>query len=414
MRGIIEGFYGPPWSWQERTEIATSLAEAGMDTYVYAPKDDPLHRARWREPYPDQVLGDFARLVDEQPLRVGFCVSPGLSIDPDDVEDRRSLLAKFEQLTSRGVTLVGVLFDDLDPEPGLGAAHGELTSWLRQRLDGDVELFMVPLHYTGTTSSDYLDELVGRVPADVPIGWTGRHVVNESISAEEARSRAAVTDGRAPLLWDNTPVNDVLMQHRLSGGPLRGRDPALLPELSGYLANPMVQARASLPALRSAAAWCAGEDPEAAWQLAAEPNRVLLEGVDGAAPARLAAAALGGDDAALEELESWFGDAASCDVGDLGEQVRPWVEQLHAEAEVGRVACSLLRAEPDEAARAAPLLYVMWPVPRGDVAVLGGRGELLPAMAQDDRSRWVATGESYRSPANVVDQLVQAVFARLP
>jgi hyaluronoglucosaminidase len=414
VRGIIEGFYGPPWSWQERVEVGRSLGEAGMDTYVYAPKDDPLHRARWREPYPDEVLREFGRLVDEQPLRVGFCVSPGLSIDAQDAEDRRALLAKFEQLTARGVTLVGVLFDDLDPAPGLGAAHGQLTSWLREQLGADVDLFTVPLHYTGTTSSDYLDELVGRVPPDVPIGWTGRHVVNESISAEDARARAAVTDGRAPLLWDNTPVNDVLMQHRLSAGPLRGRDPGLLAELSGYLANPMVQARASLPALRSAAAWCAGEDPETAWQLAAAPNRVLLEGVDGVVPAQLAAAALGGDAAALDELEGWFGAATSCDVGDLGDQVRPWVEQLHAEAEVGRVVCGLLRAEPDEAARAAPLLYVMWPLPPGDVSVLGGRGELLPAMTQDRRSRWVATGESYRSPANVVDRLVQAVFARLP
>ena len=59
MRGIIEGFYGRPWTWEERRHVGGVLAAAGMDTYVYAPKDDPLHRERWREPYPDAELRAF-------------------------------------------------------------------------------------------------------------------------------------------------------------------------------------------------------------------------------------------------------------------------------------------------------------------------------------------------------------------
>ena len=415
MRGIIEGFYGPPWSWEERREVCAALAADGMDTYVYAPKDDPLHRERWREPYPAAELEQFRTLVEAGTLRVGVGISPGLSMELGSPEDRRRLVEKVTSLVDVGVSLVGLLLDDLDPAPGLGAAHGELTAWLRGELSDRVELFMVPLHYTGSGPSEYLDELAAIVPQDVPIGWTGTHVVNRTITAAEARAWRDRMGGRRPLLWDNTPVNDAIMSDQLFTGPLRGREPGLVAELSGYLANPLVQARAGLPALRSAAAWLRGEDPGAAWRDAARPHRVLLEGCDGAVPAALAHDGLAGDDDALAALEAWFAEAERCEVGDLGEQVEPWAEQLRAEAAVGKVAVQLLRAEADEARRTAPLLYVMWPgIRSSQVQVLGGRGALVPALGQDQRSRWVAAGASWVEPANVVDELVRAVFDRLP
>lgn len=413
MKGLIEGFYGPPWSWSDRLEVCRRLAEVGMDTYVYAPKDDPLHRAHWRTPYGAEELAAFERLAAEQPLRVGFTVSPGLSMDPDDAEDRAALLAKFTPLLERGVSLVGVLFDDLEPADGLGVAHGRVTAWLAEQLPDHVELFMVPLHYTGVHAPPYLQELVELVPEHVAIGWTGPFVVNDVITAQHARDWSTAMGGRRPLLWDNTPVNDAVMSTQLFTGPLRGRDPELPAELSGYLANPMVQARASVPALVSAAAWWRGDDPVAAWETALGTDRVLLEGCDGAVPELLAAAALGGDTTALAELEAWFGAAEQVEAGGLGDEVQPWVDRLRLEATVGKVACQVLRAEPDEAAQVAPVLLVLWPVQGGAHQVLGGRCSLVPALGQDERSRWVASRSSWRPGSRLVDRLVEAAFARL-
>lgn len=413
MHGLIEGFYGTPWSWDARIEVCTLLAAAGMDTYVYAPKDDPLHRSDWRTPYPREELDGFERLASAQPMRVGFSVSPGLSLDPASTADRDALLAKYLRLIERGITLVGLLFDDLDPAPGLGVVHGEITAWLRDALPGDVELFMVPLHYTGVSSSPYLDELLTALPAEVAIGWTGRHVVNEVITAQDARERSAALGGRAPLLWDNTPVNDAVMARHLFTGPLRGRDPELVGELAGYLANPMLQARASVAPLLSAAAWCRGEDPAAAWRASLGEERVLLEGCDGEVPALLTAGALDGDPVALADLEAWFGAAERCEAGRLGAEVQPWVDQLHTEAAVGKLACQVLRADDDEAARIAAVLLLMWPVPRRDHDVLGGNGSLVPALGQDHESRWVTSSEAFRGGAHLVDRLVEAVFRRL-
>ena len=42
--GIIEGFYGPPWSWAARSEVLAFGHQRGLDLYLYGPKDDPLHR----------------------------------------------------------------------------------------------------------------------------------------------------------------------------------------------------------------------------------------------------------------------------------------------------------------------------------------------------------------------------------
>ena len=39
-RGVIEGFYGIPWSFEERMSMIEFLSAIGMNQYVYAPKDE--------------------------------------------------------------------------------------------------------------------------------------------------------------------------------------------------------------------------------------------------------------------------------------------------------------------------------------------------------------------------------------
>lgn len=413
MRGVIEGFYGPPWSWDDRRSISRLLAAAGMDTYVYAPKDDPLHRDRWREPYDTATLRHVGTFVEDGTVRVGFSVSPGLSIDPDDHDDRAALLAKCDQWVDVGVDLVGLLLDDLPPAPGLGDRHGALASWLRDALPAEVELFVVPTHYTGTDRTPYLDELVAHLPAEVLVGWTGPLVVNEVISVDDATAWSDALDGRLPLLWDNWPVNDAVMSDRLFTGPLRGRDEDLPDLLGGYLANPMVQPRPSVPGLLSAAAWLRGDDPAEAWAEAVGPARVLAEGCDGEHPVLLTERFLAGDDDAGDELHAWLAEAARCDDGGWGEEVRPWVEQLRAEAGVARVALDVMRADDAEARRMAPFLLA-WPSVRSlTVSVLGGRGGVVPGLGQRPDAHWEGRAASYRPSANVCDTLVEAAFRRL-
>ncbi|MFY9356407.1 MAG: beta-N-acetylglucosaminidase domain-containing protein, partial [Defluviitoga tunisiensis] len=65
LRGIIEGFYGKPWSDENRIDIIRFCGKNKMNAYWYAPKDDPYHREKWREPYPSEEKKKIYDLIEE-------------------------------------------------------------------------------------------------------------------------------------------------------------------------------------------------------------------------------------------------------------------------------------------------------------------------------------------------------------
>lgn len=283
-RGVIEGFYGPPWSHEDRLWWIERLGSWGMNRYVYAPKDDPLHRARWREPYPDAALRRFVELIEtgaRHGVEVGFALSPGLSIRYGAREDIEALRAKFRTFRDLGSGFLSLALDDVPFElvhdedrrsfATLAAAHTALTHEVRDALEPECTLWLVPTDYLGVRSSDYLEELGGSLAADVEVGWTGRTVLSPTIETDEARRRAEVLR-RPLLLWDNTPVADGPMRRMLHLGPYQGRSPALANHASGVLLNPMQHARASAVTIRTAARFL--EDPEGY-----EPERAFSEAI---------------------------------------------------------------------------------------------------------------------------------------
>ena len=427
---MIEGFYGRPWTWDERIDVCRWCAERGMTDYVHAPKDDPLHRSAWRDPWPPAALDGFRRLAAEGGLRVGVALSPGLSIDYASEADRRALLDK---VLAPAAGLVVLALDDIPNRPGLGKDHAALTAWLARALDGRADLAVVPTEYVGGRPTPYLDALAAGVPPDVPIAWTGTTVVNDVVTAEEARARAAALGGRRPLLWDNWPVNDGMMGDRLFLGPLRGRGPGLLDACAGYLANPMVQPDASRLPLASTAAWLREEEPEAAWSAEADRLgwRTLAEACDGEVPRRLV------DDLDLEgggpmwvgpagRLAGWLAAAVTCD-GPA--EAGPWVEQARAEARLGLTALRVyaatkpaLRVGADGAGRAvgasdeavllgALKLMQRWPaLRRAAVSVLGVRLGFRPVLGQRDDGAWAYTPASLEERDNALDALVRVAL----
>ena len=60
-RGIVEGFYGRPWTHEQRLDMIRFIGERGMNRFVYAPKDDPLMRREWARPYDADDLARIAR-----------------------------------------------------------------------------------------------------------------------------------------------------------------------------------------------------------------------------------------------------------------------------------------------------------------------------------------------------------------
>src|SRR6187402_1907165 len=103
LAGVIEGFYGQPWTAFERMELFDWMAAWGLNTYVYAPKDDLHHRALWREPYSTEDAGELAQVIQacrQHKLRFIYALSPGLDIRYRDDSELACLQARVDQLRS--------------------------------------------------------------------------------------------------------------------------------------------------------------------------------------------------------------------------------------------------------------------------------------------------------------------------
>jgi hyaluronoglucosaminidase len=281
-RGVAEGFYGPPFAHEDRLWLVERIGRWGMNRYLYAPKDDPLHRASWREPYPAATLREFSELVacgERVGVRVGFALSPGLSIEYSSAPDRAALREKFDAFRALGSSFLALLLDDVPSRlvhdadrrrfASLADAHADLAHALRRALP-DALLWVCPTDYLGVEPTDYLEKLGAELDPSIEIGWTGRTVVSPTIPASEAAARAA-TLRRRLLLWDNVPVADGPMRPMLHLAPYQGRDAALAAHVCGVMLNPMQYARASAVALHTAATFLADParyDPERAWRAA--------------------------------------------------------------------------------------------------------------------------------------------------
>lgn len=277
VRGVVEGFYGPPWSHAERMDQLAFYGDNKMNTYIYAPKGDPYHRERWRVPYPRhrrQRLGELVERARAHHVDFVFSVSPGLSICYTRRTDRRALTRKIDRLHTLGARDFVVAFDDIsytgwncakDGErygrasaKHAARAHVDLMNRVRGDLikrEGDadggrggdrgISLRMVPTDYFGTADSGYRRVLRNRLDARIGVLWTGADVIPPEVTVRQARA-ARRTYGRQPLLWENFPVNDYpAASGRLLLAPYDHRSRSLPRALAGVVANPMSQADAS-------------------------------------------------------------------------------------------------------------------------------------------------------------------------
>ncbi|MDX6283333.1 MAG: hyaluronoglucosaminidase, partial [Kribbellaceae bacterium] len=297
-RGSIEGFYGTPWSQADRLDHVDYLGAHRMNTYEYAPKDDPYHREKWREPYPADKLAQLGELVGrarQNKVDFTFALSPGLDICYTSEQDFQALIAKFEALYALGGRSFNVPLDDIDyntwhcdadrAKYGTGgAAAGRAQSELLNRVQREwvetkpdvAPLQMVPTEYYNVSESPYKKALREQLDSDVVVHWTGVGVVPQTITAAQAAAAKAVF-GHNILIWDNYPVNDYAAG-RLLLAPYSGREPALAADVVGIISNPMNQAAVSKIALYSFAelGWNpASYDEQASWL------RALAERSDG-------------------------------------------------------------------------------------------------------------------------------------
>lgn len=283
LRGLLEGFYGPTWSHEQRLRLIHDVADLGMTHVMVAPKDDDAQRRLWWEPLRDTAASELAELVEVarlEQVRIACAVSPGLSIRWSSDESFRQLMGRFEQLHELGVRDAALMLDDIpdrlaDPDDlrryaGTAEAHADLVArWARamRDLDPDWRLSVCPLVYHGRGDEPYLVGLAVGVPPDVDLMWTGREICSRTLDLLDGATFWRSTS-RPPLWWDNYPVNDLAMRNRLHIGPLLGRDPHLHRVSAGLYANAMELAECTRIPLGTIADYLwdpEGYDAETSW-----------------------------------------------------------------------------------------------------------------------------------------------------
>ncbi|MDX3110449.1 beta-N-acetylhexosaminidase family protein [Nonomuraea angiospora] len=323
LRGTIEGFYGAPWTHAERLDQMDFYGDVKANTYIYAPKDDPYHRDKWRDPYPADKLAELGELVARagaNHVRFTFALSPGVSICYSDRADRDTLKRKLQALYDLGARAFSIPLDDISytrwncaaDETAYGAAGRTAAAKAQVDLLNDLQrdfiashegarpLQMVPTEYGDLTDTTYKQTLRASLDPAVEVMWTGTDTVPPEITNAQAE-KAAQLFGRKVFVWDNYPVNDYgNTSGRLLLAPYDKREGGLAAHLSGIVANPMNQPYASKVAVFGAADFTWNDrayDAKRSWPRA----MAYLAGGDQAATAALL---VFGD---LEHLAPTFG-----------------------------------------------------------------------------------------------------------
>ncbi|MCX4645423.1 MULTISPECIES: beta-N-acetylglucosaminidase domain-containing protein [unclassified Streptomyces] len=457
VRGLTEGFYGTPWTREQRLDQIDFMGRTKQNRYLYAPGDDLYRQARWRETYPAAQRADFRALAERaraNHVTLSWAVAPGQAMCMSSDDDVRALNRKLDAMWALGVRAFQLQFQDVSYSEwhceadartfGSGpkaAARAQarvanaVARHLAARHPGTGPLSLMPTEFYQDGSTEYRGALAGRLDDSVEVAWTGVGVVPRTITGRElAGARAAFGSAHDLVTMDNYPVNDYA-QDRIFLGPYTGREPAVATGSAALLANAMEQPAASRIPLFTTAdyAWNPRDyRPQESWKAAIDD----LAGGD--APTREALGALAGNDASsvlgedesayLKPVVSGFWDSRTTVVTDraryeaaakklrdaftvmrrtperlestpVDAEVRPWSDQLARYGEAGETAVDMLDAQArgDGAAawRAARLLERRRAALESRQVTVG-KGVLDPFLdrAQKAYAAWAGTGRA--------------------
>lgn len=90
-----------------------------------------------------------------------------------------------------------------------GRGHGFLMSYLQKEVPGVEWSFCPPVYSLQHTDNapamqQYLKELGGSLPPEIPIVWTGPRVISREITAAEEKTFSGYAGGHQTFLWDNS------------------------------------------------------------------------------------------------------------------------------------------------------------------------------------------------------------------
>ena len=238
-RGIIEGYYGVPYSAEVTKDLFRFMARYKMNCYMYGAKSDPYHSRFWGEPYPTDItdeqmrigyltqdmLRDITNVAHATKVNFIWAIHPGTAfVNPERTDVNVQIMKKLESMYQLGVRQFGVFVDDVGvPSDAtilkLGADRlTELQNSIDARWNtpGAMPADTVkPLHYVpqlyayswvSKQQARTFFEALSPVPGKVNIYITGANVW--SVPNNNDLSLVHEWLGRNTSWWWNYPCND--------------------------------------------------------------------------------------------------------------------------------------------------------------------------------------------------------------
>ena len=259
-RGFIEGYYGNPWSTEDRVNLMNWGGYYKLNAYVYAPKDDPKHNAKWQELYTpeeiEQKVKPLAAAGNRSKCRFVFALHPFMR-DPITAANYDTYVPKmkdkFRQVIDAGVRQIAILADDAGDQGAdlYKRLLEDTTEWLHElqkekNPDGSLKypglkdtLIFCPVKYMGNGEGWYKS-----LPENVQVVNTGGRVwgkIDKSF-ADTFKN----TSGVSPFMWINWPCSDNDKDALHMGGHDNFLGSDLKPgQVEGVVLNPMQQSEPS-------------------------------------------------------------------------------------------------------------------------------------------------------------------------
>jgi hyaluronoglucosaminidase len=253
-RGIIEGFFGRPWSWPTRQSYASFLKQNNYQYYIYAPKADRYLRRCWSEPWPDDEyahLQQLGQVYQQAEVAWGIGLTP-LEIHHNYDDHAKALLtAKIRSINQLQPDILAILFDDMRGDfARIAEIQVDVTHRVMEQSTAS-SLIMCPTYYStdpvldrvfGDRPPRYLETLGQLLDPAVDVFWTGEKVCSTTYPAAHLQEVTAQLS-RKPVIWDNYPVNDGAKLCKFLNLRPFGESAEHLPTwAAGQAINPMNQA----------------------------------------------------------------------------------------------------------------------------------------------------------------------------
>ena len=312
-RGIIEGYYGVPYSSEVSQDLFRFMARYKMNMYMYGAKSDPYHSQKWADPYPTSITSEQKKLgyLSQKMLRditstahqckVNFiwAIHPGSAFtNSSNTTVVSKIMTKFQNMYQLGVRQFGLCVDDVSipTDEATQKLNADRVTELQNLIDQkwNIEgaapedtvkpLNLVPQIYNFNQSTaenrQKFYAALSKTPAKVDVYITGTRTWSVPNSSDLQQGKSYM--GREVSWWWNYPCNDQDVTKlfpmdtytNFSIHPRISSSSVLEPNLQGaktILINPMQQGEVSKIALFSVGNYTwntAAFDNMASWEAA--------------------------------------------------------------------------------------------------------------------------------------------------